>query len=44
MCQWCIQHSEGKKWYLNIKNYARIMYKARSKTPEMEADLVRLIV
>ncbi|MFB0563543.1 MAG: ATP-binding protein [Candidatus Lokiarchaeia archaeon] len=43
MCQWCIQHGEGKKWYLNIKNYARKMYKARPTTPEMEADLARML-
>lgn len=21
MCQWCVTHGDGKKWYLNIKNY-----------------------
>ncbi len=21
MCQWCVEHGEGKKWYLNTKNY-----------------------
>jgi ferredoxin len=21
MCQWCLNHGEGKKWYLNTKNY-----------------------
>jgi ferredoxin len=21
MCQWCVTHGEGKKWYLNTKNY-----------------------
>lgn len=23
MCEWCMQHGEGKKWYLNIKNYSK---------------------
>ena len=23
MCNWCIQHGDGKKWYLNIKNYSK---------------------
>ncbi|MFB0502229.1 MAG: ATP-binding protein [Candidatus Bathyarchaeia archaeon] len=22
MCDWCKQHGDGKKWYLNIKNYS----------------------
>ena len=22
MCEFCHQHGEGKKWYLNAKNYA----------------------
>jgi len=22
MCQFCVQHGEGKKWYLNARNYA----------------------
>ena len=22
MCEFCTQHGEGKKWYLNVKNYA----------------------
>jgi hypothetical protein len=21
MCQWCVEHGEGKKWYLNTRNY-----------------------
>jgi hypothetical protein len=21
MCQWCLKHGAGKKWYLNAKNY-----------------------
>ncbi|MFX0139973.1 MAG: 4Fe-4S binding protein [Candidatus Hodarchaeota archaeon] len=23
MCDWCLQHGEGKKWYLNIKNFSK---------------------
>lgn len=22
MCNWCQQHGDGKKWYLNVKNYS----------------------
>ncbi len=25
MCKWCLDHGEGKKWYENMKNYAREM-------------------
>lgn len=23
MCDWCLKHGDGKKWYLNVKNYSR---------------------
>jgi len=23
MCKYCAEHGEGKKWYLNLKNYAK---------------------
>ena len=26
MCEFCIQHGEGKKWYLAMKNYSRELY------------------
>jgi len=26
MCDWCVQHGAGKKWYLNIRNYQKDMY------------------
>jgi len=25
-CDWCLQHSDGKKWYLNIRDYQKDMY------------------
>ena len=26
MCEFCIKHGEGKKWYLNAKNYSQELY------------------
>ena len=23
MCDWCLQHGKGKKWYLNVQNYVK---------------------
>ena len=23
MCEFCVKHGEGKKWYLNVKNYSQ---------------------
>ena len=23
MCDWCLQHGDGKKWFLNVQNYVR---------------------
>ncbi|MFZ5632498.1 MAG: ATP-binding protein [Bacillota bacterium] len=31
MCQWCVKHGDGGKWYLNTRNYAQKMYKLRAK-------------
>ena len=30
MCDWCLQHGEGKKWYLNIKNYSEEFLKDKA--------------
>ncbi|MFX0133695.1 MAG: ATP-binding protein [Candidatus Hodarchaeota archaeon] len=42
MCQFCIQHGEGKIWYKHAKNYARHQYKKlrqkRHKGPSPEAQ------
>ncbi len=27
MCEWCQKHGDGKKWYLNIKNYSKDLLK-----------------
>lgn len=31
MCQSCVQHGDGGKWYFNTSNYAQKMYKLRKK-------------
>lgn len=30
MCEWCKEHGDGKKWYLNIKNFSRDLLKDES--------------
>jgi NAD-dependent dihydropyrimidine dehydrogenase PreA subunit len=30
MCDWCLKHGNGKKWYLNIKNYSKELLKDRA--------------
>lgn len=33
MCEFCLEHGEGKKWYLNIKNYSdELLYEELSST------------
>jgi NAD-dependent dihydropyrimidine dehydrogenase PreA subunit len=27
MCDWCLKHGDGKKWYLNVKNYSKELLK-----------------
>ncbi|MHB1126686.1 MAG: ATP-binding protein [Bacillota bacterium] len=36
MCQWCITHGDGQKWFMNTENYARKYYKLRKKEVERQ--------
>jgi NAD-dependent dihydropyrimidine dehydrogenase PreA subunit len=38
MCEFCIQHGEGKQWYLQMKNYSTELLHA-SLTPEQIKDV-----
>jgi hypothetical protein len=29
MCEFCTEHSEGRKWYLEMKNYSAELLNAR---------------
>ncbi|MFQ5988282.1 MAG: 4Fe-4S ferredoxin, partial [Dehalococcoidia bacterium] len=31
MCEFCIQHGEGKKWYLQAKNYSEELFNEERK-------------
>jgi ferredoxin len=37
MCQFCTEHGEGKKWYLEMKNYSRELLHAELSAKEKEA-------
>jgi len=37
MCEFCIQHGEGKKWYLEMRNYSRELW-AQEGRPEFMDD------
>jgi len=30
MCDWCQQHGDGKKWYLNVKNFSKDFLKDKA--------------
>ena len=34
MCDWCTQHGDGKKWYLNVKNYSKDSLKDEAAVEE----------
>ncbi len=36
MCEFCIQHGEGKQWYLQMKNYSRELLHARLSPAQIE--------
>src|SRR5512143_1369165 len=38
MCQFCTEHGEGKKWYLQMKNYSKELLQA-----ELSADQQALV-
>lgn len=40
MCEWCLKHGEGGKWYLNTQNYALKMYRLRKKELEKKGERV----
>jgi ferredoxin len=37
MCQFCTEHGEGKKWYLEMKNYSRELLHAELSAEEKQA-------
>ncbi|UCC60115.1 MAG: 4Fe-4S binding protein [Dehalococcoidia bacterium] len=36
MCEFCIQHGEGKKWYLTMRNYSRELWEQCNRAEYME--------
>lgn len=40
MCEWCTKHGEGKKWYLNVKNYSKEL---AAKNPDTERYMEEFI-
>ena len=36
MCQFCVQHGEGKKWYLAMKNYSDELLHAELSASQQE--------
>ena len=40
MCQFCTEHGEGKKWYLEMKNYSRELLHAELSAKEREVTRV----
>ena len=36
MCQFCVQHGEGKKWYLAMKNYSHELLHAELSASQQE--------
>lgn len=42
MCDWCIAHGAGEKWYLRAKNYSQDMLKDKDRHFYMEEHHLRL--
>jgi len=38
MCEWCTKHGDGKKWYLNVKNYSKELA-AKNKDTEKYMEM-----
>jgi hypothetical protein len=41
MCEFCISHGEGKKWYENITNYSRELFLQVSSDEALKNYLAR---
>lgn len=41
MCQFCIEHGEGKKWYLQMKNYSDILLHEELSSEQKEISGVK---
>jgi len=39
MCEFCTEHGEGKKWYLQMKNYAEVLLREELST--VQKDIVK---
>jgi len=39
MCDWCQQHGDGKKWYLNVKNFSKEFLKDKAVVEAVNAFL-----
>jgi len=35
MCDWCVTHGKGKKWYLNMQNHARELMETKERVDEI---------
>ena len=44
MCEFCIQHGEGKKWYLNMRNYSRELFEEQHRRKFAEDFTVNMDV
>lgn len=42
MCDFCTQHGEGQKWYLNMKNYSRELWEQEGREEFAEHFLTQL--
>jgi len=40
MCQFCVKHGEGKKWYLAMQNYSNELWLEKNRAKEFEKDYV----
>ncbi|MBN2326006.1 MAG: 4Fe-4S binding protein [Candidatus Omnitrophica bacterium] len=41
MCEYCIQHGEGKKWYLEMRNYSRELYEQDHRAEYTQKFLIQ---
>ncbi|MBE0481513.1 MAG: 4Fe-4S binding protein [Dehalococcoidia bacterium] len=41
MCEFCIKHGEGQKWYLSMRNYSRELLEQKGSEQYMEHFMVR---
>lgn len=41
LCKYCIEHGQGRKWYLNLRNYAKELVEEEPERRELIIEYLK---